>query len=322
MLKPELTAIAQLILEQNYKSDEPAKTLVPLKGGEWSAAYMFSLDGFSFVIRLSHTPENFYRDKVAARWSSPELPIPQIIRVGRYQDHHYAISPFIHGEPFEKLSAADLEQTIPGFLSMTTALQSIDLESTEGFGTITQEGQGAFRSWPEALLDVNNDRPENLTHGWKKLLAKNPAAQRKVDRFYEQLTELVHFCPEQKHPIHSDLLYQNLLVHNHRISAVLDWGCAMIGDPVYDIALIAFFEPWYLAFSQVDLISKMRQSYLTQSTANSRNFEQRIAAYQIHLTLGNIAYCVFSEGKHDYNEHINRLEEILGESYLQGDVIT
>jgi len=56
MLKPELTAIAQLILEQNYRSDEPVKTLIPLKGGEWSAAYKFSLGNQNFVIRLTVIP--------------------------------------------------------------------------------------------------------------------------------------------------------------------------------------------------------------------------------------------------------------------------
>jgi len=35
MLKPELTAIAESILKQNYQSDEPVKTLAPLEGGEW-----------------------------------------------------------------------------------------------------------------------------------------------------------------------------------------------------------------------------------------------------------------------------------------------
>ena len=311
MLNPELTTVAKLILKQNYPSAEPIKTLTPLTGGEWSAAYRFCADGLRFVIRLSHTPENFYRDRIAARWSSPELPIPQIIRIGRHQDQYYAISPFFCGEPFEKLPVPDLEQALDNFLSMMTALQSISLDSMEGFGAITPEGRGAVGCWREALLDVNNDRPDSLTHGWKKALANIPAIERKYSRFYERLTKLVQFCPEQKHPIHSDLLYQNLLVDNRRISAVLDWGCAMIGDPVYDIAIFSFFEPWYPAFTRVNLIHNMRQSYLAQSPDNHQNFEQRMAAYQIHLTLGNIAYCIFTGGKHDYHEHINRLEEVI-----------
>jgi len=315
MIKPELTATAQSILEQNYKSDEPVKTLIPLKGGEWSAAYKFVLGGSKFVIRLSHTPDNFYRDEIAAQWSSPTLPVPQILNIDYFHDQYYAISPFFDGEAFELLSASDLEQTISGFLSMMTAMQSVNLDSVEGFGTLTPEGKGAFHSWEEALLDVANDRPESLTHGWKKALAKTPEALHKYDQFYKQLTKLVQYCPEQKNLIHSDLLYQNLLVHDHKIIAVLDWGCAMIGDPLYDIAIFAFFEPWFPAFSQVNLIQKMQQSFLKQSPDNSRNFNQRIAACKIHLALGNIAYCALSEEKHDFYEHINRLEEVLKEVF-------
>lgn len=311
MIKPELTAIAQIILEKNYQSDEPAKTLLPLKDGEWSAAHRFSLDGHDYVIRVSHTPDNFYRDSIASGWSSPNLPIPQIIKVDRYQEQYYAISTFFHGEAFERLPAVDLEQTIPGFLSMMIALRSVNIDSVTGFGTLTPAGCGAFQSWSEALLDVNNDRPDSLVHGWKKTLSEIPEARRKYDQFYEQLTELVKYCPEQKRLIHSDLLYQNLLVDNNIITAVLDWGCAMIGDPVYDIAIFDFFEPWYPAFTQVNLIQKMRQSYLEQSSDNRENFIQRMAAYQIHLTLGNIAYCTYSKGKHDFYVHINRLDEVL-----------
>jgi len=311
MIKPELTAIAELILKQKYQSNELVKTLVPLKGGEWSAAYRFSAGGDDFVIRLSHTAENFHRDSIAAAWSKHELPIPQIIKIGQCQNQHYAISPFFAGEPFEMLSAADLEQTIPDFLTMLTALQSVSLNAVEGFGTITSEGRGTFGSWHEALLDVNNDRPESLNHGWKIKLSEYPEAQRKYDGFYKRLMELARFCPEVKRPIHSDLLYQNLLVHEHRISAVLDWGCAMIGDPLYDIAIFDFFEPWYPAFTQTNLVQRMLDSYLAQSPDNSRNLEQRTAAYQIHLTLGNIAFCVLSDGKFDFQEHIDRLEEVL-----------
>ena len=116
MMKPELTAIARSILEQNYQSDEPIKTLIPLKGGEWSAAHKFRLDDQLFVIRVSHTPDNFYRDSISSRWSSPNLPIPQILKIDRYQEHYYAISPFFNGEAFEILLTPDLEQTIPEFL--------------------------------------------------------------------------------------------------------------------------------------------------------------------------------------------------------------
>jgi len=316
MINPELTAIARSILERDYQSDESIKTLSPLKGGEWSAAHKFSIDGRDFVIRVSHTADNFRRDSAAAGWSSPALPIPQIIKLDSYQEHYYAVSPFFRGEAFESLSAAELERAIPGFLSMMCALRSVNLDSTTGFGTLTAAGSGTFRSWQEALLDVNSDRAENLNHGWSKALDRFPEARRRYDRFYEKLSRLVKYCPEQRRVIHSDLLYANLLMHDGKISAVLDWGCAMIGDPVYDIAIFAFFEPWFPAFTQVGLIEKMRRSFLDESPDNGQDFGRRAAACQIHLTLGNVAFCVLSDGKFDFNEYLDRLDAVLDEAGL------
>ena len=310
MIKPELTSTVQSILKQNNQSDESIKKFIPLKGGEWSAAYKYSFEGNDYVIRLSHTSENFYRDKVASQWSSTNLPIPKIIKIDCYENHYYAISPFFYGEAFESLSADELEQTIPNFLSMMTAMQSVSLDSFTGYGTITPVGKGAFDSWSEALLDVNSDRPDNLVHGWKKKLAEIPKAYSKYEWFYKQLEKLVKYCPEHKCVIHSDLLYQNLLVYKRKINAVLDWGCSMFGDPLYDLAIFDFFEPWFPAFNHVNLIPKMRQSFLEQSPDNRHNFEERMVACQIHLTLGNIKFCVSSDGKFNFNEHIDRLEEI------------
>jgi len=51
MINPELNAIAQLILEQNYQSDEPILTLIPLNGGEWAAAYKYNWTTAETLIR-------------------------------------------------------------------------------------------------------------------------------------------------------------------------------------------------------------------------------------------------------------------------------
>jgi len=311
MIKPELTVTAESILRQNYNSDEPIKTLIPLKGGEWSAAYKFDFNGQSFIIRLSHTDENFYRDKVAAAWSSPDLPIPQILKLEKYQELYYAISPFFPGTAFEELSTDDLEKTIPSFLSMMGALQSVNLDLVKGYGSIMPDGSGRFNSWAEALLAVGNDSPDSLVHGWEKALSEFPDAQRKFEQFYEQLGKLVVFCPEEKGVVHSDLIHQNLLVHNHKISALIDWGCAKIGDSVHDLALFAYFEPWFSAFKEVNLVQRMQDAYLEQSPKNHKNFDKRMVAYQLHWALDNMAYCAYRGRRKDIYEHINRMEEIL-----------
>ena len=314
MIRPELTIIAKTILENDYQSNEPVDTLTPIQGGEWSAAYRFNYNGQDYIIRLSHTQDNFCRDKVASQWSSPDLPIPPIIRVDHCHGQYYAISPYFPGVALESLPPAKLEQTIPSLLSMLSALQSVDLSNTVGFGTLTSEGNGAFQSWSDALLDVSNDRPDSLTYGWKAALAEFPQWQYKFERFYEELTNQIRYCPEHRTLIHSDLLYQNLLVNNCKISGVLDWGCAMVGDPLYDYAMFAFFEPWFPSFSQAGLVQKVEQMCILKSKDNCENFRQRVVACQIHVTLGNIAYCAFSKRHKDLQDHICRLDDVLRET--------
>jgi hygromycin-B 4-O-kinase len=142
-----------------------------------------------------------------------------------------------------------------------------------------------------------------------------PEIKDEFDCRYQQLVKLTPFCADQKHLIHSDLLNKNLLVCNHKINAVIDWGCAMVGDPVYDLVVFNFFEPWYPAFAQTGLVAKMTESYLNLSPNNSKNFHQRIAACQIHLCLGNVAYCIFSNREKAASKlHLDRLSDLLESS--------
>ena len=55
---------------------------------------------------------------------------------------------------------------------------------------------------------------------------------------------------QERHLIHSDLLNYNVLVADGRISAVIDWGCAMYGDFLYDLAWFEFWAPWYAGLAR------------------------------------------------------------------------
>ena len=37
---------------------------------------------------------------------------------------------------------------------------------------------------------------------------------------------------------------RNVLVQEERITAVFDWGCALYGDHLYDLAWFEFWAPW------------------------------------------------------------------------------
>jgi aminoglycoside phosphotransferase (APT) family kinase protein len=86
--------------------------------------------------------------------------------------------------------------------------------------------ENAFRGEPLARRDEE-------TRAWIASLAGRIDVG-KVTTFWETALE----APEWEGPpvwIHGDLDARNLLVHDGRLSAVIDWGCLGVGDPACDV---------------------------------------------------------------------------------------
>ena len=55
-----------------------ASDVVPLGMGVWSKAFAFRRAGRDYVIRFGAHQEDFHKDRFAARYAGPALPIPQV----------------------------------------------------------------------------------------------------------------------------------------------------------------------------------------------------------------------------------------------------
>ena len=109
-----------------------------------------------------------------------------------------------------------------------------------------------------------------------------------------RLAALIPEGAEGRHLIHSDLLNFNVLVADGRISAVVDWGCAMYGDFLYDLAWFQFWAPWYPDWGGIDFRREAARHYASIGLAVPR-FEERLTACQIHIGLAAQAYNAFRE---------------------------
>jgi hygromycin-B 4-O-kinase len=110
---------------------------------------------------------------------------------------------------------------------------------------------------------------------------------------YGRLQALAQDVPEDRHLIHSDLLHYNVLVEGDRITGVLDWGCALCGDLLYDLAWFCFWQPWYPAWQGIDF----RAEYLRHCAAiglGVPRFDERLRACQIHIGLAGQAYQAYA----------------------------
>lgn len=282
-------------LEQRF--DTEIGEVTPIGSGAWSHAFRFDRDGRKWVIRWSDWPDNFARDAFATRFASDGLPVPPITDFGHDQLGYFAIAPYVEGSDFEELPAERLALLLPSLLETFRVLRRVDLDrlGTGGFGIWDGDGNGLSPSWRAFLLDDKDDSPGSLIRGWRAKLEASPIGTAAYDALWQRFKPLVERCPNERRLVHSDLINHNVLVAGERITAVLDWGSAIYGDPLWDIAWFAFYEPWYPAFTEIGLIRRLLDDFTADPLANREKIEERVLCYQLAIGLDSIAYTASRE---------------------------
>jgi aminoglycoside phosphotransferase (APT) family kinase protein len=100
--------------------------------------------------------------------------------------------------------------------------------------------------------------------------------------------------PVERHVVHNDPLAGNVLVDERRISGVIDWGCSMYGDYLYDLAHFVFWRNWYTAWRDIDFAAEAERHYELSGLGVPR-FRERLACYQIQIGLDSCAFSAYRE---------------------------
>lgn len=272
--------------------------------GDWSRAYAFRLDGRDLVVRFGRYRADFEKDRMAAAFGSPDLPVPEVLEIGEADQGCYAISEKRFGTFLEGLGEAGWRAILPALLRGTNALRQTAPPGS-GVDWAAQENTAPV-GWREWLLQSLEDRPGARVSGWRHRLPDQPEADETFGAGLRALAGLLPACPEIRHVIHRDLINRNVLVSADalRLEAVFDWGCSVAGDFLYEVAWFTFWQPWYPALERLDLRMAFHQHYRTMG-AELSEFDQRLACYELHIGLENIAYAAFT-GRADHQHAVVR----------------
>lgn len=286
--------------------DDPRIEVEPLSGGNWSTAFGFRHDGADLVARFGRHPEDHRKDAWAARWSSPAVPIPAVVEVGPVDDDGwwFAVSTRSYGAPLESVTADEWPALVPAVVDLVAACAALPRDPGLGVGRWGPDGVAPHARWRELLVEVAEDGPDHRIAGWRDALAAHPTAHAAFDR---GLTKLAGLATDLDPPIgvvHADLTNANVLVDGRRITAVLDWGSSMYGDPLHEVAWIDYWTPW-----QPNLAGPALQevALADERLTAGGDVERRLRACRLHIGLGHLAY-------HAWNgdaEWVERLTELV-----------
>jgi hygromycin-B 4-O-kinase len=262
-----------------------------LASGAWSECFAFGDRGAQLVVKFGKHLEDFAKDQVAGRYRRPGLPVPELLQLGEAFDGYFAISQRVYGIPIEKLDHDGWQEILAEVMETLDIERTVDITQTAGFGMWDGEGNGSHGSWKEYLLSVDRDVPGERISGWRQALRNSPKGEGPYQEGLSRLSEIVGNCPEIRTLVHSDL-HLNMLVQDGKVTGIIDWGCALYGDFLYEHARFAFLSTYYEATKPIDFVAESR-AHLEGQSVDLQHFEERMLAYQIHVGLQAQIYEAF-----------------------------
>ncbi len=272
------------LLQQHFA--RPVTQLLPLEGGEIARTFSFAVEQQEYVIRFNqHMGANFAKEAwLYPRLAAAGIPIPPLVQIGRFHDLHFAISHKIAGKRMNILSRAEFVALIPQLITMLDTIHHIDMSDTQGYGCIGDDGTGLSASWRQRFMNVKEEEPEWECYGKWHVMFETTCLER--DFFfdtYERMVQLLDYVPEERYLVHGSYSLGNLLVHEGRITAVLDWIDASYGDFIYDIAGLSFWLP------EARFPELFRHHYATQGVSVPA-YDARLLCYQYAIGLDALRF--------------------------------
>ncbi len=267
-----------------------------ISGGEGSQAYSFNDKGEQYIIRVNkHHTLGFRKDEYASlNYSSPLIPIPKILKIGRINDDlRFCISQRVEGKILDLFSAAELNSLLPNMFEVLDAIHATDVSNTKGCGKWDADGQGEDKTWKEYLLCV--DKYSKGEDGKPGLFETSFLEKDFWDKAYARMKELLEYCGDERFLVHGDYGFNNVLSDGKKITGVIDWECSVYGDFLFDVAWLSF---WSQTLDYQDLYLK----HSKERGVEIKNFNERMLCYKINVGLSACSFYAYSGQEEKYKK--------------------
>lgn len=272
MRKPDVPVSAlRAVLEPKFG---PIAAFTGLAEGEESRALGFKSAHEAYVVRLNRSAAGFAKDALAHRhFAHATLPIPEVLTLGRLANGiAYCVTRRMAGRTLQALNTAALAPLLAPVARVLDEIAATNVAGLQGYGPFDAQGRGSDATWRAYLTAVaDSDR-----YDWSVVREAD-----RIARIVDRLCALAEHCPEQRALVHGDFGSNNVLAVHGRITGVLDWDEALIGDPLYDRANIFFWRPW------LDCMAQQAQ-FFEQLPGEDPTEPVRLTCYQLRIGLEEV----------------------------------
>ncbi|MCH5259650.1 MAG: phosphotransferase [Lachnospiraceae bacterium] len=193
--------------------------------GQGNYVYIVECAGVKYVVRCS-MEQNAYPDTIywLEKLASIDIPIPKVIAKGKFDGYEYMILSYFEGEDiglvYEQLTDDDKKEIAKEIAAIQDKVAALTLEKLEP--------DWSWRATVEEMLERSRER-----------IVKNGYFDaEKVDRLWELMEPLEDYFASIKPVAYlDDVSTKNLLIHNGRISGIVDIDWMGIGDKLTYVAL-------------------------------------------------------------------------------------
>lgn len=307
-IKPALTAEQVIaLLQQHFPAS--IKHLAVINSGQIAQTFSFTVEEQGYNIRFNqdNMGANFPKEAfIAARIASPLIPIPAFVHIGRFQGLHYSITVKVPGQPLDTLSPTEYARLLPEVIRTLDAIHHVDVRDwPPRYGVIDDNGVGLSASWGNYLTSVREEEEDWNFYGKWHTLFDNSLLERDVfDLIYDHMTRLLDSCPEERYLVHGGYGFSNVIAHQGKITAVLDWVDAKYGDFVYDIAWLDFWSPEAAH-------GELFRRYYQEQGVSVPAYDERLRCYHCYISLDALRFFAKSHQPDAYQWSRKRIFDLI-----------
>jgi hygromycin-B 4-O-kinase len=185
------------------------------------------------------------------------------------------------------------------------AIHHVDVSDTSGYGVIGDNGVGLSSSWHNSLQSILKEEEDWDFYGrWHVLFETTFLERGLFNRTYVQMVRLLDFCPEKRFLVHSGCGFGNVMVHEGRITGILDWIDARYGDFIYDIA-------WLDLWDRESHFPERFQRFYVDRGITVEHYTERLHCYQLYMGLDALRFFAKTQQRDSYKWIRQRISPLL-----------